>query len=123
MRFLDFLLQILLSDGFSKFIKYIFKNYNEISTLYTFADLRWSDKTNNVYTKAGFSLKYCTAPDYFYIKEKNRFHRSTFMKFKLKKKFPEFYSDNLTEKEIMKKAGYKIIYDCGNALFILNRKN
>ena len=42
------------------------------------------------------------------------------MKSRLKKLFPEIYSDSKTEIQITEEAGYRRIYDCGNAVFIKN---
>lgn len=59
-----------------------------------------------------------------YYKEQNgvsRYSRYSFKKNKLKLLFPEIYNSSLTEKEIMKGAGYKQIFDCGKLKFIFRR--
>ena len=102
--------------GFSKLFKFAIKTYG-FKKVVTFADLRWSSPTDNVYIKNGFKLEHLSEPSYWYFKNCKRYHRSAFMKYKLKTKLPKYYSDDLTEKEIMHKAGYKEIYDCGAAVF------
>ena len=102
---------------FSKFISFFKKNY-QFNKIFTFLDIRWnSDEINNVYIKNGFVLENQLGPDYTYYNSKvsryKRFHKFSFGKSSLKKKFPEIYSDNKTEWEIMKEAGYDRIWDCG----------
>lgn len=98
--------------GFSKFIKYIERNYDFIKEIVTFADCRFSTY-DNVYEKNGFLLIEHTRPNYYYIKDYYRFHRSLFMKHKLKDKLKK-YDDSLTESENMAMNGYIKIFDCGN---------
>lgn len=105
--------------GFSKLLKHIIKNHPEIKSIYTFADIRWSSYDKNVYSKNGFKLDHISKPSYWYIpKNKNyREYRFKYRKSMLKKLFPEYYDKSLTEIEIMKKAGYKVIWDCGNLVY------
>lgn len=104
--------------GFSKLLKYCITKYN-IESIGTFADLRWSSRDSNVYEKNGFKLEHISKPNYWYIPKNTiaRLHRVSYQKKKLKKLFPELYDDNKTEIEIMKEAGYNIIYDCGNLVY------
>lgn len=106
--------------GFSKLLKYAIKNYN-IELLYTYADFRWTGRNNNVYTKNNFIYQSLSSPNYYYLisgmKRENRFK---YRKNELKKKFPNLYSDEKSEKQIMEEAGYYRIYDCGSIKYQLN---
>lgn len=108
--------------GFSKLLKNILKLHPEIKKIITYADIRWTDLHNNVYTKNNFKLDHISEPSYFYIdsnaiKRENRFN---YRKQVLKNKFPDIYSDSKSENEIMKEAGYSRIYDCGNLVYTLS---
>lgn len=103
--------------SFGKLFSY-FKNNYEWSNLITYADLRWS--VGDIYLKNNFTLDHISQPNYFYFNRntKKRFHRYSFRKQILKDKFPEIYSDDKTEFEIMNETKiYKRIYDCGNIIF------
>lgn len=105
--------------GFSKLLKYAIVAY-DLNDIVTYADLRWSS-LDNVYSKNGFTMDHISAPGYFYIDrhKTKRFHRYNFRKQVLKSKFPNVYDDSKSEKEIMRLAGYHILYDCGNAVYRL----
>lgn len=103
--------------GFSKLLKYFERNY-EWTNIITYADRRWS--TGNVYLKNNFVLNHISKPNYWYFDRTNvkfRYHRYSFRKSELKKLFPEIYNESLSEREIMRKARYNRIYDCGNYVF------
>lgn len=109
---------------FSKMISFFSKHY-EYDSIFTFLDLRWnSNEHENVYTKNGFILDKHIKPDYSYYNSKisryKRFHKFSFGKKALKKRFPEIYSDEKTEWEIMQEAGYDRIWDCGKYKYIFN---
>lgn len=114
--------------AFSKLFKTILNENPEIKNIKTFADLRWSSLTSNVYEKNGFTLDHVSAPNYFYFdssasaQNARRIHRFSFRKQTLKEKFPEVYDDKLTEFQIMDKTTYRRIWDCGNAVYIYKRK-
>lgn len=108
--------------GFSKLLKNILTLHPEIKKIITYADIRWTDLHNNVYTKNNFKLDHISEPSYFYInsnatKRENRFN---YRKQVLKSKFPDIYSDSKSENEIMKEAGYSRVYDCGNLVYTLS---
>jgi len=109
--------------GFSKLLKYAIRNY-DISFIKTFADLRWSDFNNNVYSKNGFTLSHISNPNYFYVPSsgKLRIHRFNFRKQVLEEKFPDVYKKELTEFQIMDKTKYSRIWDCGNLVYELTIK-
>jgi len=102
--------------GASKLLKYFIRNYKSKS-IYSFSDLRISN--GNLYKKLGFKYSKKNPPAYWYVKNEKRFHRFNFRKSKLKKLFPEIYSNDKTEWQIMQEAGYDRIWDCGNDRWIL----
>lgn len=97
----------------SKFVKYIGKNY-PINEIITYCNL--SHATGNGYKKIGFEEVSVSPPNYYYFNKKEDvlLSRMAFQKHKLKSLFPELYSDEKTEKQIMKEADYDRYYDCGN---------
>jgi hypothetical protein len=109
--------------SFSKLFKYFERNY-EWNSVITYADLRWSK--GNVYLKNGFQYSHTSEPNYWYFKRNSndgkRFHRYGFRKQILKEKFPEIYNDNKTEIEMMRELKYERVWDCGNLVFIYERK-
>ncbi|QDJ97824.1 hypothetical protein PALS2_199 [Staphylococcus phage PALS_2] len=111
----------LVIGGFSKILKYFLNNY-EVSKIKTYADLRWSNKNNNVY-ESYFHLSHLSKPSYFYTHsnskiEKNKYvNRYSMRKHLLKDKFPNSYKDDLTEREILAKENYFRVWDCGNLVF------
>ena len=103
--------------GFGKLLKYFEDKYKP-TELYSYADLRWCDKDNNIYIKNNFVLSHINRPNYWYCYGKKRYHRTAFMKCNLKNKFPDLYDESLSEKEIMSKTAFFRVYDCGTAVFI-----
>jgi hypothetical protein len=114
----------LVLGGFGKMLGYLLKNY-EISSLYTYADLRWS--VGSLYLQNGFSCEGYTHPSYSYFHNTKdnckRYHRFQFRKSKLAELLPNFYDPSLTEIEIMTAAGYKRIFDAGCLKFTLDNKH
>ena len=105
--------------GASRLLNYFVKTYSPKSIL-SYANLRWS--TGNLYEQLGFTLISQSSPNYFYFNEDFILHsRIEFQKHKLKDKL-ENYNPDLTESENMYNNGYRKIYDCGNLVYILNRK-
>lgn len=107
-----------------KLLSYFIKNYNP-KKIISFADRRWTlDANNNLYTKLNFKLTKILSPDYSYYNPKihrlKRFHKFSFGKSSLKKKYPEIYNDNKTEWEMMQELGYDRIWDCGKFRYELN---
>ena len=64
-------------------------------------------------------------PDYYYISPSyhKRLHKSAFRKSRLKQKFPAVYQDDMSEREIMKQAGYDRIYDAGKLRYVWYNTN
>lgn len=98
--------------GFSKCLKY-FEKMVSPSKVVSFADRRWSTEGDNVYTKNGFELDGVVPPSYWYTIRQQRLHKFLFRKKLIARKFPEIYSLEKTEREMMEEAGYDRIYDCG----------
>jgi hypothetical protein len=92
-----------------KLFKY-FINNKKPSMVITYADRRWA--TGNLYLQLGFKETNILPPDYYYVKDKERYHKSSFRKSRIEKKFGIDIS-NKTESEIMKELKYNKIWDCG----------
>lgn len=108
--------------SFKKLLVYFAKNYN-FDKIVSYADLRWSDPSSNIYIKNWFKESSRNEPNYWYFKDKTRYHRFAFRKNALKEKFPDIYDINLTESEIMKKTQYKRIWDCGTIRYDIDKKD
>lgn len=104
--------------GFGKLLKFAINDLH-IKKILTYADLRYSTLENNIYEKNGFKLDHISNPNYFYIKNGKRYHRFNFNKMRLKKLYPEQYSDSKTEFQMTEDVGLYRIYDCGNAVYVL----
>jgi hypothetical protein len=100
----------------SKLLKYFEKNYKPRNII-SYANRRFSQ--GKIYEKLGFKFIKNTEPNYFYFKpgENKLLSRVQFQKHKLKEKLEVFNSD-LTELENMINNGYRVIYDCGNKVYI-----
>lgn len=100
--------------GFSKLFKFAVADLN-LTEVVTFADLSWSDLTNNVYVINGFELDKINNPNYWWIKGSQKLSRQKCQKHKLGKM--KTFDPNKTESEIMREAGYHKYYDAGHAKF------
>lgn len=97
--------------GASKLLNYFIKKYNP-ERIISYADKDWS--SGNLYYKLGFSKIRETKPDYKYIVNNKRLHKSNFKKSNLGIK-----DDSITEKQYTKCIGINRIYDCGKIKFEL----
>lgn len=88
------------------------KKYRPVSVV-SYANRRFSH--GDLYRTLGFKLLDSSKPNYFYLKDKKIYNRIHFQKHRLVN-MPEYRSD-LTETEIMERAGYERVYDCGNYVF------
>lgn len=88
----------------------------------TFADLRFSNPTQNAYVQTGFVFSHYTSPNYVYWKsgQLDVISRISAQKYKILNKNPHLDSTK-TERELMLELGYRRIYDAGHAKFQLNR--
>ena len=106
---------LIVVGGFSKLIKY-FRSINNES-LVSYCDRQYS--TGISYYKAGFILHHISQIGYCYTdKRYNIYHRTEFMKSKLKHKL-EIFDENLSESENMYNNGYRKMFDCGEIVFEL----
>ena len=104
----------LVIGGKGKLLKFFEKNFNPKSII-SYSDKRFFN--GNSYLKLGFELIKETEPGYFYFKGLKRENRVKFQKHKLSTILENFDSD-LTEKENMLNNGWRIVYDCGQKVFI-----
>lgn len=101
-----------------KFISYVKRYHEYIDDIYSYADRRWTDISNNIYLNNKFILSKISTPNYWYsYKHRTREHRTNFQKYKL---IEQGYDSKLTEREIMINRGYDIIWDCGTLLYTLH---
>jgi hypothetical protein len=82
--------------GASKLLNHFIKEYSPLR-ITSYADYSWS--SGNLYEKLGFKKIYTTKPDYKYIVENNRKHKSNYQKSKT----------GISEKDLK----FPKIYDCG----------
>jgi hypothetical protein len=99
----------------SKLYKYFIEKYKP-NRIISYADARWSglNPENTLYVTLGFTYKHTSKPNYWYVKNELRYHRSNFTKQSLIKKG---FDLNKTEKEIMSERNYNRIYDCGHLVY------
>jgi hypothetical protein len=91
----------------SKLFKYFLNNF-VYSTIVSYSDMRLFD--GKMYENLGFEKIHLSVPEYYWIKNSERHHRSKFMKHKL---VEQGFDKNKTEVEIMHERGYKRIWGCG----------
>ena len=94
--------------GASKLLSYFMKN-NNIKRIISYADIDWS--IGSMYYKLGFNNIFESKPDYKYVVDGKRAHKSGYKKSKL--------NTDLTETLEMKKRNIYKIYDCGKIKFEL----
>lgn len=92
--------------GASKLLSYFIKTYNP-SRIVSYADKSWSN--GSLYDALNFKKVSTSSPDYKYIVDNKRSHKSNFTKSKLKEMGWSFDS----EKNIMYNLKNYRIYDCG----------
>lgn len=109
--------------GFSKLLKncipLLAKKYENLNKIKTYAD--YSISNANVYLKNGFNFLKMSKPSHTYYHNKKKVNRYSYRKSELKKLFPEYYDDNLSEFEIIDKIGsIKRVWNCGNIVLEYN---
>jgi hypothetical protein len=92
--------------GASKLLKYFIKNYNPVRII-SYADKDWS--IGSLYYKLGFDLVNDSLPDYKYLVDGKRTHKSNFKKSKIE--------CGITESEYVKSIKVSKIWDCGKLKF------
>ena len=101
--------------GASKLMSYFDEHYD--GTMISYSDRRWGD--GELYSKLGFRHSHDTEPNYWYIKNQERYNRMKFQKHKLPQLLENF-DPNKSEGENMKEHGYNKVYDCGNRVYVRN---
>jgi len=89
------------------------RNYDPIRII-SFSDNRWF--SGGMYKRLGFRIETNLPPDYSYIhlSDYRRVHKSTYRRAGIKRHFPEQYSEELTEREMMALVGgIERNFDCG----------
>lgn len=84
--------------------------------VYTFCDN--ARFTGESYIKAGFIKFDKIAPDYKYLVNNTREHKFLWRREAIRRKRPDVYSDDLSEREMMLKAEYPRIWDCGKTRYV-----
>lgn len=112
-----------IQGGFSKLMKncvpLLSKKYENLNNIKTYAD--YSISNANVYLKNGFKFLKMSKPSHTYYHNKKKVNRYTYRKSELKKLFPDYYDDNLSEFEIIDKiSSIKRIWNCGNIVLEYN---
>lgn len=92
--------------GASKMLSY-FINKHSPTRIISYADRDWS--VGELYEKIGFNFCYYTKPDYKYLINYKRVHKSNFKK--------SIIGGNLSEFEEMRNKGINRIWDCGKIKF------
>ena len=109
--------------GFSKLLKnsipLIQRKYEDIKIITTFSDNNLS--YGNLYEKNGFTLDHISKPSYFYVYQKKKYNRFTFRKSELKRLFPEYALEGLTEFQITDSIpGMYRVWNTGNNVYKLD---
>ena len=65
------------------------------------------------YKSSGFEYVCTNRPNYYYVKELDRYYRMNFTKRNIAKKFPKEFDEKLTEEQNMENLGFYRMYDCG----------
>jgi len=105
--------------GFNKLLSYFIKQYNPTSII-SYVNRRYFNGISYIQNKNFKQLKKSN-PSYWYIINETLHNRVQYQKHKLKNKLNTFDS-TLTEWENMKLNGYDRIWDCGNLIFVYNKK-
>ena len=101
--------------GASKLFSYFIKKYSP-ETVISFCD--YSRSSGNLYKKLGFDFSHLSEPNYYYIVDGLRKHRSNYRKDKLVKLG---FNAQLSESKIMSELCYNKIYDCGMQKWIYKK--
>jgi len=89
----------------SYLIKWVRNNLNLSGRLVTYSDNRLSKGT--VYQRMGFKLAETVPPDYYWVRNSIRYHRSSLRKTTAEK------LTKLTEKQLRMAAGFTQVFDLG----------
>lgn len=104
------------NGGFTKLMKHMLAQNPDVISITSWADRRVSN--GNMYAKNGFMEEKRIAPDYYYVKNINRYRKEGFRKEKLKKKYNLSDEDmQKTEWQICQELGYDRVWDNGKILY------
>lgn len=98
--------------GASKLLKYFIDKYGP-SRIVSYADRDWS--VGDLYYKLGFEKMNESLPDYKYLVDNKRIHKSNFKKSKI-----EYLG---TESEYIKSKGIERVWDCGKIKFEMKKSH
>ena len=109
--------------GFSKLLKVVRQDlprlYTGVTTLVTYCDKGLS--TGNLYARGGFQFLREADPSYYYVLKGMKYNRYSFRKSVLEKKFPEYYKEDLSEREILNEVpNLHRVWNVGNYVYELN---
>jgi hypothetical protein len=99
-----------LLGGFSKLLKAFSVRNPTIKRLVTFSDDRVF--TGKMYSTVGFTCVAKLRPDYFYVKNGRRVHKSNLQKSRVRSS-GLLYDATMTEFQLAEMNGYHRVYDCG----------
>lgn len=99
--------------GFSRLLKHAIPKLCEMGydCIFSFSDNSLSD--GNLYSSNGWELVSDGKPDYRVVYDGRCYHKSSFTKENIKRKFPEVYNESLTEFQMEDKIPAYRIWDCG----------
>ena len=110
------LLNTTVIGGASKLFTYFLKNNEDIDNIVSFSDIGTFGGT--MYETLGFHYVHTVPPDYHWVINGRRKHKSLFMK---KKLIADGSDPSKTEKEIMEEKGYYRIYSAGLIKWVYKR--
>lgn len=97
--------------GASKLLKAFLEQHPLCTEIFSYSDNRWA--TGGMYEKLGFNKVDTLPPDYYYVKDNQRLHKSGFRRAALQKKFPDQFDFALSERENCYNLGFYQLFNCG----------
>lgn len=104
--------------GADRLFRHFMKENPDIKEVITYADRRWSTKSDNMYTHMGFDFVSTTRNNYYYVIDDIRHNRIEFQKHKL---VAAGFDPNKSEHDIMFDRDIFRVYDSGNIKFRFKR--
>ena len=109
--------------GVSRLLSQVVADYPGKSII-SYGNRRWTSSFSNVYDRLGFNLIRVQGPSYWYIDSNcKRYSRVVCQKGKLARFLGDKYDPSKTEKENMIKAGYQIVTDSGQLVYVYDGGN
>lgn len=97
--------------GASKLLTGFLRAHPGVQRIVSYSDNRWS--TGGIYKTLGFAKTADVPPDYYYVKDAQRHHKSSFRRSLLAKKFPDQFDPTLSERENCHNLGFYQLFNCG----------